>query len=466
MSVRHLARAPAPAADVLIVGAGACGLTAALAAADAGASVVVVERDKVPAGSTALSAGLVPAAGTAAQARAGIQDSAEALAADIRRKSHGKANETLVRAASEAAGPAITWLGERHGLPFELVDGFVYPGHGVRRMHAMPERSGAALVDRLRQAAEEADITILTGAKVETLSMARGRAVGAVLARPDGEEAIGAGAVVLACNGYGGNKAAVARHIPALAQALWFGHDGNDGSALAWGEALGADLADLSGHQGHGSVAHPHGILITWATMTAGGFQVDCTGARFSDESEGYSEQAARVLARPGGVAYSIFDERIAAIARQFEDFRRAEAAGAVLHGDTGGALAAALGLEHAAAFRATLEEARDLAGAGGRDRFGRVWESPPLAPPFYGVCVTGALFHTQGGLVTDAAARVLKAGRPIPGLFAAGGAAVGVSGPDAAGYLSGNGLLTAIAMGRVAGMAAAGALSNSPCVG
>ncbi|MEM0906822.1 MAG: FAD-dependent oxidoreductase [Pseudomonadota bacterium] len=456
MSVQAASGPFAAEAEVLVVGAGACGLTAALAAHDAGAEVVVLERDAVPAGSTSLSAGLIPAAGTRWQAAEGIDDSAAALAKDILSKSKGAADNVLVEAASTAAGPALDWLADHHGLPFELVDGFVYPGHSVRRMHAMPERSGRALVDRLRAAAEAAGILIITDARAHTLLMAGKRVRGVAMSRPDGaEERVGCRALVLASNGYGGNKAYVAQHIPSLADALWFGHDGNDGTALTWGEALGADLADLSGHQGHGSVAHPHGILITWATITGGGFQVDGTGKRFSDESEGYSEQAARVLACPGGIAFTIFDSRIAEIAVQFEDFQRADAAGAILRADTAKELASRLGVPPDA-LEDTLCEVAALQEAGATDSFGRRWDTPPLAPPYCGVKVTGALFHTQGGLKTDGKGRVLRAGAPVPGLWAAGGAAVGVSGPTAAGYLSGNGLLTAVAMGRVAGESAA----------
>jgi fumarate reductase flavoprotein subunit len=250
----------------------------------------------------------------------------------------------------------------------------------------------------------------------------------------------------------------VAQMIPEMAAALYFGHPGNQGDAVLWGQALGAATRHLSGHQGHGSVAHPAGILISWATITAGGIQVNETGARFSDEMQGYSEQAAHVLRQPGGVVWSIFDQRIAGIARQFEDFRVAEQAGAVLGADTIAELEVATRLP-AGTLRATLDETARLAHGDGQDRFGRDFTIvPPLAPPYRAVRVTGALFHTQGGLAVDTGARVRdQQGAALPNLFAAGGAAAGVSGDAASGYLSGNGLLVAVSLGFIAGRSAAG---------
>lgn len=440
------------AADVVVVGAGAAGLVAALSAAERGASVAVLEGDRLPRGSTALSAGLIPAAGTRFQRRKGIEDTPERFAADIMAKARGAADPAVLAAVTAAIGPALEWLADRHGLPFDVVTDFRYPGHSAHRMHALPSRSGAELMDRLLAAAERAQIAVLTEARVTTLfAEPGGRVRGVAAARPGGEEGIGAGAVVLASSGYGGNRDLVRRHIPGLAEALWFGHSGNTGDALVWGEALGAAVAHLPGHQGHGSVAHPHGILITWAVITEGGFQVNTKGERFSNETEGYSEQAERVLAQPGSVAWDVFDARIAAVARQFEDFRAAEAVGAVLTAPTLASLAALMRVPAEA-----LEA--EAAAARGRDRFGRDWSSTtPLAPPFHAVRVTGALFHTQGGLVVGPDARVRRQdGSALPNLFAAGGAAAGLSGPEASGYLSGNGLLTAVALGRIAGIAAA----------
>lgn len=471
-------------APLVIVGAGAAGLAAALAAIELGVEPLVIERDPVPQGSTALSAGLIPAAGTRAQAIAGVTDTPKAFAADIQMKAKGRADPTVLALVAEGAGPAIDWLAERHGLPFTVITDFLYPGHSASRMHGLPSRSGAELIDRLRAAVEAAGVTVLGQARVtELVADGSGRVLGATIERPDGaSERIGCDALVLACNGYGGNKAMVARHIPSLANALYFGHPGNQGDAARWGEALGAELRGMSGHQGHGSVAHPHGILITWATIMEGGVQVNLAGQRFWDESQGYSEAAEAVLAQSEGMAWTIFDERIAAICRQFEDFRRAEAAGAIVSAGTAEELADRMKIS-AQAIRETLESVDrwKTAEPVNRNRnikmnrfasetgqcpekthdccpFGRDFAGiAALAPPYRAVKVTGALFHTQGGLAVNEEARVIRAdGSALPNLFAAGGAAVGVSGPEASGYLSGNGLVTAIVLGRLAGAAAA----------
>lgn len=453
-------------ADVLIVGAGAAGLVAALAASEAGAEVVIVERHAVPSGSTALSAGLIPAAATRFQRAAGIDDSAELFAADIMAKAGNEPDPAIVSRLTAHVGPVLEWLADRHGLPFDVVTNFSYPGHSARRMHGLPKRTGSELVDRLREAAEARDIPILTGFRATTLfTDTAGRVAGIAGTRPGGcEEQIGCRALVLACNGYGGNRALVAKHIPEMVDALWFGHSGNEGDAVLWGDALGADLVAMSGHQGHGSVAHPHGILITWATIMEGGFQVNARGERFSDESHGYSEQAATVLAQPGGKAWTIFDGRIAAIARQFEDFRNAEAQGAIVQAQDIASLARMLGMPPDA-LAATAAEVEALKQGNGSDRFGRDFRgAQPLAAPFCAVAVTGALFHTQGGLRIDPQARVLRRdGSAFANLFACGGAAVGVSGRRASGYLSGNGLLTAVGLGEIAGREAARLASVDP---
>lgn len=446
-SVRRATAMPAgtPEVPVAIVGAGACGLTAAIALRDAGIDCVLLERDAMPRGSTALSSGFIPAAGTAVQRAAGEHDDDPVrLAVDIQYKARGSAAPHLVSAYAEAIGPALDSLQQRHGLAFELLDGFLYPGHTRHRMHTLPQRTGAALVQALDAAAARAGATLLTNALVRELWCdAQDRVLGVGFVRPDGRvEHLACQVLVLACNGFGGNAAMVREWLPEMRDAVFAGHAGNDGSAIAWGRALGAGLADMQACQGHGSWAVPQGVLITWALMSEGGIQVNAHGRRFHDERLGYSEASVQVLAQPGGIAWDVFDTRLLALARGFPDFVEAEAAGALQLAPDAATLAARIGCE-AAALRETLAGTR-------------------LAPPYCAVRVTGALFHTQGGLDIDADTRVLRAsGQPLPNLLAAGGAARGVSGDALWGYLSGNGLLSAVAGGAIAARTAARRLGN-----
>ena len=437
---------------ILIIGAGACGMTAALAAKDAGGEAMVLEADAVPAGSTALSAGLIPAAGTCFQAVAGIDDEPALFASDIQRKAKGENPQELVDTLAGQAGPAIEWLADRFDLPFSLVTDFDYPGHSRRRMHGLPSRSGRELADRLRSACEAQNIDIIGNRRAVILFHDGLPITGVAVEGPQGPELIGCSQLILACNGFGGNSVMVARFMPEIKDALWFGHDGNKGDAINWGQALGAVCAQLGAYQGHGNVATPHGILITWAVITEGGIQVNQAGKRFWDESQGYSEAARMVLAQPGGIAWTIFDARIAAIARQFQDFKDAEAQGAVRSAGSPAELAGLCGMPSA-----TLTSTLAALPEQGRDQFGRKFSGQRLEAPFHAVKVTGGLFHTQGGLAVSPQARVRhKNGQTLPNLFAAGGAAAGVSGSSDSGYLSGNGLLSAIVLGRIAGVEAA----------
>jgi fumarate reductase flavoprotein subunit len=213
----------------------------------------------------------------------------------------------------------------------------------------------------------------------------------------------------------------------------------------------------MGAYQGHGAVAHPHGNTMTWGLITGGGFQVNASGERFSNEAAGYSEQAVEVVRQPGRLAWTIFDAAREAPVLGFTDYQEVLALGGIRKADTIEGLAQALGLPEAALAR-TLAEVEALRAEGGTDRFGRRFSgTAPLTPPFCGVRVTGALYHTQGGLVVDPGARVLRSGGDaLPNLFAGGGAARGLSGPSRWGYLSGNGLLTATVLGRAAGIGAA----------
>jgi fumarate reductase flavoprotein subunit len=248
----------------------------------------------------------------------------------------------------------------------------------------------------------------------------------------------------------------VRAHCPEIAGAEYFGAPGSTGEAVRWGGALGAALGNMGAYQGYAAVVHPQGQLLSWTTVEKGGILVGRDGRRFGDEDAGYSGFAPAVLAQ--GTAFAVYDRRVHDVAAQEEEYAEMAAMGAVRWAETPRALAKALGADPAGLERsvaawnaAALGEAPD---AFGRRAFGLA----PLRPPLGGVAVRPGLFHTQGGLLVDRHARVRReSGGVVPNLFAGGGAAAGISGRSGAtGYASGNGLLTALALGRIAGLRAA----------
>ena len=460
----------------VVVGAGACGLVAALALADAQIDTLVLERDSQASGSTSLSSGFVPAVGTRVQRQQGVDDSLALFAADIQHKANYEADQQIVDAVVEKSGPALDWLETKHGFTWVLLSDFLYPGHSAHRMHAVPGKTGAAFHGQLLGAAANAGIDIVTGARVDALIVANSihsgssdvRAAievrGIRVVRPDGEhETIKASAVILACNGYGGNTDLMKRFIPEMAHANYCGHAGNTGDAIVWGEMLGAPLRHTSAYQGHGSVAIGHNILITWALMMEGGVQINCEGNRFSNEHAGYSEQAVNVIRQPGEYVWNIYDLRLHETGLTFPEYQAAFDGVAVIMADDIAALSVATKMPLQSLLK-TMEHMDQLAISDSIDEFGRQFRSSTrLKAPYCALKVGPAVFHTQGGLTINNNAQVIgEDDSPIKNLMAAGGAACGVSGSNVAGYLSGNGLLTAVTLGLIAAETVIGSVENN----
>lgn len=451
--------------QVAIVGGGGCGLSAALASRDCGAEAVVFERDKTMSGSTGMSTGLIPGV-SKLQRSHGIVDSPEQFAADILEKTKGQTDAKVVHALARESGHTVDWLTERHGIPLTLVDGFLYPGHSQMRMHGTPNRTGAELIGALARAAARSGVDVMTETLVTDLYFDDDRRIRGIrsIGRGGFVQNIGCEALVLACCGFAGNRKMVAELIPEMSEAEFFGHSGNQGDAIQWGKALGAMICDLHSYQGHGGLAAGHRIPMLWPLIITGGIQINREGLRFANELRGYSEQAVDVAAQPGHFAWDVYDERIHMLMLEFQDYRDALEAGAVITAPSADELARSMSVPPDA-LHETLGEITDLVLARKRCPFGRSFEgSQLLKPPFYAAKVKGALFHTQGGLAVDEHARVLRTdGLVFPNLFAGGGAARGVSGPGGWGYIAGNGLLTATTLGRLAGQTAGLDLDRRP---
>ncbi|MFN8533325.1 MAG: FAD-dependent oxidoreductase [Dehalococcoidia bacterium] len=447
-------------ADVIVVGAGGCGVTAALAAAERGASVILLDRDHRPVANTARSGGMIPAASTALQMAAGIEETPEHFAENILTKNHHQSDPETTLHLARTATTLVDWLVDRHQLHLELATDFLYPANTEYRMHCPPERTGAALLADLKRAARAVPtITYVPDVQADGLIADEHGAVNGVTVTSNAREYLRTRKVILACNGFGGNPAMLAEHCPDAARALYFGGPGSTGDGIRWGVALGAATAFMDSYQLHATIAQPGEVLVTYSLTMEGGIHVNERGERFADETRGYSEHGLDVLAQPHGAAIVVYDERIHRLGLTFPDYVGCLEARLVKQAPSLGDLAAAFRID-GDALKRTLDDYQ-AARQAGRDRFGRTTFAD-LQPPFYGIRVTAALLHTQGGLVVDQNARVLREdGTAIPNLYAGGGAAAGLSGHGASGYLSGNGLLTALGYGFLAGRHAAAALAQ-----
>jgi len=450
------------AVPVLVVGGGATGMTAALAAADRGAEVMVLERDATPTGTTSMAQGFICAAATKAQRAQGVADTADAMFADIMKKTRGETDQALARTVARECGPTIDWLMDQHKFPFDVELAWRTDfGHSVPRLHGLPSRTGGELLGRLLRAAEDNGASLTTNAHVvDVYADDKDRVLGVGIERPDRtRETLGCDALVLATCGFGANRDMVRRFIPDMSESPYFGHEGDDGEGIQWGMDLGAATADMAAFQGYGALSIESGVLVNYNIIMEGGIQVNARGERFSDELFDISGQSKVVLAQPGSIAWVVYDDRLRQSNMRWPEYQQLTKLGMVKSAPDIASLAKIIGIP-AEALQKTVTDSIAFAGATGKDPFGRDFTKNPALNsegPYFAAKVTGALFHTQGGLVVDENARVRRAdGSPMPNLFAGGGTARSISGPGVWGYLPAAGLCMAVTLGRLAGQAAA----------
>ncbi len=439
--------------DFVVVGAGGCGLTAAFVAASRGVEVMLLEKNSRAQCNTEIASGSIAAAGTRHQQALGIKDSPECMAEDVLRKNKGDADAAIVHALCRRARDVVHMIEDEVGLPLELNTDAGRAGQSFLRLHNPPGRTGDRLVRAYHEAlARFPNFTFADHTPgVGLVTNQEGAVIGVLAGDEDAPTRIGARKVLLATDGFGANRDMLRRYIPAVADAEYIGAQGNTGDGIRWGLAIGAAADHMSGYQAHGYVCARYGTRLAPEIPFLGGIVVDANARRFVREDQGYSEFAPIVLAQPGGTAIEIFDQRIYDVLAPTMHFQETVEAGALRKGDSIEELAVALHLDPGA-LRATME-AYDAIIASGHDPLGRELIGPGLVPPYYGAVITGALAHTQGGLRVDTHARVLREdGSIIPNLYAGGGSAAGISGDGPEGYLSGNGLLTALGFGLIAG--------------
>ena len=449
--------------DVVIVGAGGAGLTAAAAIAShaPGLRVVLLERDLSSPSNSAIASNFIPAAGTRFQKAAGIEDTPDLLLADILGKNQGQVDLRLARAICESSADALHWLVDTVGVDLELAPELTWLGHSVVRMHAHPQRGGPPVLASLRHFVEGCpSVQIFDQTVCTALSGDASAGICGVSAQRAGQMLqISAARVILACGGFGARPELIAAHIPEMAGAPHIGSSKDLGDALDWGHRLGARLDRLGSYQGRDCI-FPDGTRVTPPVLNQGGIAVNASAERFVNELLDYSSLARIYRRQPGQAAFFIWDQYIQDQVSGVLVMRQAMERGGIVRAPDATALAQALGLP-AQALAATLRQWAEQP-RGVPDAFGRSAPERPLEPAYYAARITGAIAHTQGGLVVDGAGRVLQPnGQPIAGLHAGGNAVAGVSGDSCTGYLSGNGLLVAYTSGYLIGRAVSSELSK-----
>lgn len=462
--------------DLLVVGTGTAGMPCAIAAAEAGARVVVAERSEEIGGTLHLSYGHMSAAGTRRARAKGIDDSADLHFADVMRIGHGLGDPTLIRAAVDGAAATIDWL-EELGLPFPEEMPVIYAGHetyAIPRTYMGVELGQSILAvvgPRFRTLVDEGRIELLLEHRLERLlldgSGPAARVDGGAFSSADGEVELHAGAVVLATGGYSGDPAAFARMQPGL-HSVFGGRWTSAGDGIFAAEAVGAALRGAE-HQlpRPGGIEAPFGsqrcdMSDAWAAVNPPRLpreiHVNAAGERFLREDAPHVDDRERALREQGGRIWIVLDEAAideddpVVIGWSAEMLRANAAAGESAWVDgTPAGLAAKAGIDPVGLERTVA--AYNEGVRAGRDDLGREHLPGPIAtPPYYAVLSQAMTIVTFGGVRVDGECRALRPdGSAIDGLFLVGEALGGAATMGNA-YCGGMCVTPAITLGRALG--------------
>ena len=439
-------------ADIVVIGAGGAGMTAAIQAVQDGATdVVILEKMPVTGGNTTRSTGGLNAAGTSYQEADGVEDSVELFVEDTMKGGKELNDKELVTVMAENSAGAVDWVNEIGG---DLSVVGMFGGVSVKRIHRPTDTSavGPMLVKALNAKTEELGIPVLLETTAEKILVDdSGKVCGVTGTDKDGQEfTIDCTAVVLATGGFGANSDMVVEYKPDLAGFCTTNHAGATGDGIAMAKELGAAFVDMEQIQTHPTVNPDTQTMYTEGVRGNGAILVNKEGKRFCNELETRDVVSAAILEQTDGECYLVFDQAVRESLAAIESYIKA---GIVTEADTPEALGEAIGID-GAALAETLKTYAGYKAAGKDEDFGR--ESMELAldrPKYYAALCAPAIHHTMGGVKINTKTEVLKEdGTAIPGLFAAGEVTGGVHGAN---RLGGNAVTDIVVFGRIAGTAA-----------
>ena len=486
-------------ADVVVVGAGGAGMTAAITAAAEGKTVVILESQSMVGGNSVRatggmnagktvyqdenefgeSAGVEKTLKTAAEKYAdnetitalaktvseqwaayqadptGYFDSVELMELDTMIGGKGINDPELVETLCANSADAIDWLDE-HGITLHNVSSF--GGASVKRIHRPVNAEGKTvsvgsyMIPLLEENCEKAGVKMmLDTTATEILTDANGAAVGVKATGASGETVtVNAKAVVLATGGFGANLDMVVKYKPELKGFMTTNAPGIQGQGIEMAEAIGAATVDMDQIQIHPTVEANTAALITEGLRGDGAILINEEGQRFIDEVGTRDVVSAAEIAQTGSYSWLVVDQAMADASSVIQGYIKK---GYTVTGATYEELGKAMGVD-AAAFAETMEKWNGYVEAKNDPDFGRTSFANPLnTAPYYAVKVTAGVHHTMGGLKINANTEVLnEKGEVIPGLFAAGEVTGGVHGAN---RLGGNAVADFTVFGRIAGAAA-----------
>ena len=487
-------------ADVVVIGAGGAGMTAAMTAADAGQKVVILESQAMVGGNSARATGGMNAAKTVYQDEnefdqaAGVEktlataaekyadnetitalaktvseqwaayqanptgyfDSVELMELDTMVGGKGINDPELVKTLCEGTADAIDWLDE-NGITLHNVSSF--GGASVKRIHRPVNEEGkvvsvgAYMIPLLQENCEKRGIDIVLNTTVDTiLTDANGAAVGVSGTDKDGNTVVvNAKSVILATGGFGANLDMVTQYKPELAGFMTTNAAGAQGQGIEMATAIGAGTVDMDQIQIHPTVEANTAALITEGLRGDGAILVNANGERFIDEVGTRDVVSAAEIAQPGSYSWLIVDQAMADASSVIQGYIKK---GYTVTGEDYKALAEAMGVD-AAAFEETMTKWNGYVADKKDPDFNRTSFANPLdTAPYYAIKVTAGVHHTMGGVKINTSTEVLnEQDAVIPGLYAAGEVTGGVHGAN---RLGGNAVADFTVFGRIAGQNAA----------
>jgi len=436
--------------DIVIIGAGGAGLSAAIAARNGDVSVIVLEKMGIAGGNTNYATGGLNASETSSQTANNIADSNQQFYDDTMKGGNNVNNPDLVRVMVENSAQTVDWL---IGLGMDLSDVGKLGGSTNNRTHR-PTGGGAIgshFTAIMVKAAEDSGAEIRYNSTVTSIIDKDRKVTGVTVSSPNGDYTITAKAVIVATGGFGANAELVSSFVPSLEGFGTTNHRGATGDAIELVQAFDVALVDIEQIQTHPTVVPVKNIMITEAVRGNGAIMTNLEGKRFEQEMATRDVMSEAILAQTGKTAYLVFDQGIRDSLKAIEAYQRQ---GLLTEGATLAELAQNLNMP-VANLEATVASYNSSVDSETDADFGRADMPRKIETgPFFAVEVAPAIHHTMGGLKIHTETEVLNTSNTVvPGLYAAGEVTGGIHGTN---RLGGNALSDIATFGRIAGTEAA----------